>query len=69
MLIGIIVGAILGWLGSATLVGGKWRHVKDLEFEVVDEGPGALKGCLIQLVFTFICAGIGFLVGYLLETL
>ena len=65
-LIGIVVGALVGYVAGYMITGGGWHYIGDGWF-VAEEGRlGCVPGCLLEIVLAAIGAGVGFVVGSLL---
>lgn len=62
-LIGMIVGALIGYAIAASIAGGSYRYIGSNLFEVVKEPKGCLPGCLLELLLVALGAGAGYLVG------
>jgi hypothetical protein len=65
-LIGTIIGAFVGVIVAYGIGGGRYRHVGGGWFEVVEDTPGCLASCLLEIVSVTIGAAAGFVVASLL---
>lgn len=64
-LIGIIVGALVGYIIAAAIAGGSYRYIGGNLFEVTKEPMSCLPGCLLEVVLVAIGAGVGYFIGSL----
>jgi hypothetical protein len=65
-LVGIVVGALVGYMAGYAITGGGWRHVGGGWFVSEEARLGCVPGCLLEIVLAAIGAGVGFLIGSLL---
>ena len=61
LLIGAIVGGIIGYILSFIVVSPRFRHVGRGRFSK-EGGMGFFKGCLTNLIFIAVGAGIGYVI-------
>ena len=61
--IGIIIGAIVGYGIAAAIAGGSYRYIGGNLFEVAKEPMSCLPGCLLELALVDVGGGLGYLVG------
>lgn len=62
-LIGILVGALIGYAVSASIAGGSYRYIGGEWWEITEEPMGCLAGCLLEIVAVAIGAAAGYIVG------
>ena len=62
-IIGIIVGALIGYIIAGMRSGVSYLHVGGGWFEVIDESEGCLRGCLSVIFWVALGIAAGFLIG------
>jgi hypothetical protein len=64
-ILGLIVGAFVGWIIAAAITAGKYRYLGGPYFEQT-KPPMGCAGCLIQIILAGIGAAVGAAVGFVL---
>lgn len=65
-LLGLLLGALLGYIVAVNMVGAKYRYLGGDLMEMVEEPADCLTGCVVTLLAVAIGAGAGYVLGGML---